>query len=925
MRQIVRAPWFGYAAAIVLSAGAIGLTQQTMLRARTPYLLSLLAVLILARAYGLGPGLVATVLTGIASYTISSSSASPFLFENFDELTRLGAFGLIASVACWLVAERRKSRHYAEITAQRQALLADLARSATTGQEPAALLATVGPGLAKSFNVERSAILQHPPDSSVLILRGGWGWDDELLGQSVIDADVDSPEAKALRAEGAETFSYSQKEKTTRLANFMINHKVRSGMCVGIRGEKGAPPFGVAGVYSTQPRRFDEGDLYFLNVFSDLLGKAIAHRATDERLRGKNEEQARTLASIADGVIVTDSQLALTLMNPAAEALTGWSQAEGTSQRVEDLFRVIDGKSEEPVPNPAACAVQNLQAAGLPPDGVLIRRDGARIAIDARAAPICDATGKLSGAVMTIRDVSAAREVERATRQSEERLRTALVCSPVVVFNQDLDLRYTWVNDARHGFPDSKVVGRTDADLMTRPDSARWSEVKRDVIESGVGTRVEISAAVEGQRRTFDLTVEPLRDREDKIVGVTCASIEITERKRDQAATARLAAIVESSEDAIVGKTLDGIILSWNPGAERLYQYEPDEIIGKSVAVLYPPDRMDEFRQITEKLKRGEAVPPHDTERVRKDGSRIDMSVSISLVRDGLGRVVGASSIARDITQRKMLLEENKRLVEELQTANEELEKRVAQRTNQLQAANKELEREIGERRQANEQLRQLSAHLQSAREEERTRVAREIHDELGQVLTVVKMDLSLLEQNLAERGNKNLGNDLANQMHATSKLVDESIQKMRRIIQELRPGILDHLGLLAAIEWQAKEFQAHTGIECHLDAKEDEIKLDLDRTTAVFRIFQETLTNIARHAHATRVDIRLEKTDHVTLEVQDNGVGIAQSELPNEKTFGILGMRERALEFGGEVEVHGEAGRGTTVRVRIPLEQAHD
>ncbi|MBI3742182.1 MAG: PAS domain S-box protein [Chloroflexi bacterium] len=531
----------------------------------------------------------------------------------------------------------------------------------------------------------------------------------------------------------------------------------------------------------------------------------------------------------------------------------------------------------------------------------------------------------MTGAVLIFRDTTVPRRIEESIRQSEERLRVALKNSPVVVSNQDTELRYTWVHNSLHGFPDQSVIGKRDADLMPTVDSERWSEIKRGVIESGIGTRVEISASIDSQRRSFDLTVEPLRNPEDTIVGVTCAAIDITERKREQAATSRLAAIVESSEDAVVGKTLDGIILSWNPGAERMYGYDPDEIIGQAVSILYPPDRLDEFRQVTERLKRGESVKQHDTIRVRKDGNRIDVSVSVSLVRDGMGRVIGASSIARDITERKQLLVENARLLQELQHANMDLEQRVVQRTIELQGTNKKLQAEIAERQRANEQLRQLSAHLQSAREEERTRVAREIHDELGQVLTVVKMDLSLLERNLSESGKKNTSEDLTTQIRATTQLVDDSIQKMREIIRELRPGILDHLGLRSAIEWQAQEFQARTNIACHLETSEEEIALDLDRSTAVFRIFQETLTNIARHSQATRVDIQLEKNDHLTLKVHDNGRGITESEISNDKSFGILGMRERALIFGGEVEVHGEQGKGTLVSVRIPMEQQRD
>jgi signal transduction histidine kinase len=218
--------------------------------------------------------------------------------------------------------------------------------------------------------------------------------------------------------------------------------------------------------------------------------------------------------------------------------------------------------------------------------------------------------------------------------------------------------------------------------------------------------------------------------------------------------------------------------------------------------------------------------------------------------------------------------------------------------------------------RQSHEQLRALSVYLQHVREEERTLIAREVHDELGQSLTGLKLQLTWLTGRLPA-GLKSL----RVKARSMADHIDETIQVVRRIATELRPGLLDTVGLLAALEWQANEFQSQTGIQCHVKAAIKEALWDQDLNTAFFRIFQETLTNIIRHANATRVDVRLaEMSGYLVLEVKDNGRGISEAEIKNTRSIGLLGMRERAALLGGEVRVSGEPGKGTTVRVRIPL-----
>jgi signal transduction histidine kinase len=220
--------------------------------------------------------------------------------------------------------------------------------------------------------------------------------------------------------------------------------------------------------------------------------------------------------------------------------------------------------------------------------------------------------------------------------------------------------------------------------------------------------------------------------------------------------------------------------------------------------------------------------------------------------------------------------------------------------------------------RESHEQLRALSVYLQSIREEERTRIAREVHDELGQALTSCKLDLSWIAGKLPAELKP-----LVEKARALTAHIDSTIQTVRRISSELRPGVLDHLGLVAAIEWQSNEFQNRTGIKCDVRSRIRE-PLDQELSTTFFRIFQETLTNVIRHAGATHVSVDLKEADgRITLEVKDNGRGIARTEIFNSRSMGLLGMRERTELLGGVFEIGSiPRQKGTRVRVSIPLKR---
>ena len=266
----------------------------------------------------------------------------------------------------------------------------------------------------------------------------------------------------------------------------------------------------------------------------------------------------------------------------------------------------------------------------------------------------------------------------------------------------------------------------------------------------------------------------------------------------------------------------------------------------------------------------------------------------------------------------------------EIKRLNDNLERQVTQRTGELAATNEELKREIAERKRVEEllsashgQLRALASNLETALEEERIHIAREIHDDLGQALTGLKIDLGWIGDRLldADEAEPKDITALQQKIEVMSAYIDDSIQMVRSLATELRPAMLDDLGLEPAIEWQVGQFQEHTGISCAFTARIFDLDLDQNKATAVFRILQEALTNVARHACASHVDVRLLCRDkELTLEVTDDGRGITPGEIAGMRSLGLLGMEERAHLLGGDIRITAPAQAGTTVMLRLPL-----
>ena len=348
---------------------------------------------------------------------------------------------------------------------------------------------------------------------------------------------------------------------------------------------------------------------------------------------------------------------------------------------------------------------------------------------------------------------------------------------------------------------------------------------------------------------------------------------------------ALLRGLVEHAPDSIMVVDAQGRIVQANARTEATFGYRRDDLLGEPIEILVP-ERFRE-RHLGHRMGYDHDPRPRTMDTGlelygrRKDGSEFPVDIMLSPMQLATGRMVIA--IVRDITRRKQ--------------AEEQL-------------------------RQSQQQLRALTTRLQEIREEERTRIARELHDELGQAMTGLKMDLAWVGKHLAKPG-ESLPTAIGDKVVEMTNLINGTIHSVRRISSELRPGLLDDLGLAAAIEWQAHDFEGRSGIACEVIVPANGVNLDRETYTAVFRIFQETLTNVARHAHATKVRVSMSQEDRrVILEVNDNGRGISASAVSDRRSLGLLGMRERAALFGGEVNFVGVAGRGTTVAVTIPQPQ---
>ena len=363
---------------------------------------------------------------------------------------------------------------------------------------------------------------------------------------------------------------------------------------------------------------------------------------------------------------------------------------------------------------------------------------------------------------------------------------------------------------------------------------------------------------------------------------------DVTERKRAEEQLKRSESqLAEAQHLAHVGSwslDLRTNSVTWSDELYRIFGVQPSEFDHRYEAVLettHPEDR-DWLRSIIEtSLKTHEPFSAYYRITLPTGELRV-LHARGAVVTDERGNATRLHGTAQDVTERM------------------QAEERL---------------------RATTEQLRALSARIHSAKEEEGTRIAREIHDELGAALSSLRWDLEAVDEAISEAGEQPRFQEVRKKIEAMMRLTDTTVNTVRRIASELRPIALDQLGLTEAVEWHAQQFQERTGIIVNCDCPLEDHVLNPEQSTDVFRIVQEALTNILRHAQATRVDISMEEMEGCfVMRISDNGRGITEDEKSSQHTLGLLGMRERAHFADGSIEISGSDGKGTVVTVRIPI-----
>lgn len=483
--------------------------------------------------------------------------------------------------------------------------------------------------------------------------------------------------------------------------------------------------------------------------------------------------------------------------------------------------------------------------------------------------------GKKAG-LASVRDITQRKETEDALRRSEDFFRTVTENALDGITMLDMNGKIVYVSPSIErilGYKQDELIG-TDCFSISHPD-----EIPNDVkLFNDISLNPETSVLTEsvvrhkdGSWRIVEAVASPVSANKG-LEGIVVNWRDITERKRLEEllreSEKHYKDIVENSLEGIYQVDTSGKFMFVNESFAGTFGYKRDELIGKHFSSMLDAETASRVAKMVRDVFSGNNVRA-EVPVQHKDGREIPVSFSATPLRRE-GKIIGLSGILKDVS----------------------------------------------ERRRIEEELRSLSNHLQQAREQERALIARQIHDELGQALTALKMDLAWMNNRLNTEQEP-----LLMKTRAMLQLTDRAIQTARTLSSELSPKVVEDLGLEAALEWLTEEFQNRTGIECKLTIKSKNIALEPERATAVFRILQEAMTNIARHANATEAKVNLRKINNsLVLEVMDNGRGIAKEQVANPKSFGLVGMRERAHFCSGEVKITGSQNKGTAVIVRIPL-----
>jgi len=616
------------------------------------------------------------------------------------------------------------------------------------------------------------------------------------------------------------------------------------------------------------------GDAAVYAIYRDITERQRAYEA----LRASESRWRTIFENSGVGIAMADRQGKFIAANRAYREMVGYTDEELRGMSFMDLTYEEDR---------ALCAVLAQELWDGSRQQVRIekrywRKDGKLIWVrhTVSKSPGAETAPPCTMAVME--DITERKLGEEALRESKMRLELSLKASNMGLWDWNIGTNEVYVSPlgkSQLDYADYEIGNRAEEwETRVHPeDRERVLAAVRAFLESP-SPRFETECRVrlrDGSYRWVLTWASVLRDANGKPYRMLGAHLDITERKRTEERLREYEKVVENLQEMIMVVDRDYRYLIANRAFLNYRSLERDQVVGRLVSDVLDKEVFDKVvKQKVDECLQGNIVHYELRYNYPRFGER-DLFISYFPIQGpaGIDRV---ACVLEDITEPKR--------------------------------AEKELQRSLA-------QLRKLAARLETVREEERTRAAREIHDELGQALTAIKLDLTALLRDLPpDQG------PAAQRRQSILKLLEQAMRSTRRIATELRPAVLDDLGLAAAVEWAAEDFQARTGIKCQASLPEGAIALDSERATALFRILQESLTNVARHASASQVTVRLGKGNGgFLLEVHDNGRGFDEKLFSTANSLGILGMRERALLLGGELTIDAAPGEGTTVRVRIP------
>lgn len=900
---------------------------------------------------------------------------------------------------------RKLAEQQMRTRASQQAAIAELGVFALRCPSLKTLMDHIAARVAEVLAVDYSKILERVPGGRDLRLVAGVGWKEGCVGHAVVNGGERSQAGYTLSTKEPVIVDDLLTETRFTGPQLLDDHQVRSGLSVIVHGHHEAP-YGVLGAHTRRHRTFTEDDAHFLEAAANILGMAV------ER---KHAEAARaSLAAIVessnDAIIGMSLDGRIQSWNAGAERLFGYAEEEALGQPIT-LLRDHAHHYEQ-------TAIIDRLRQGLSvvhTETLMGRKDGQKVPVAVTYSPIRDATGTTIGISKIAHDITTRKAAEERLRRSQTRQTLILRALPVVMYSATPwgDFGGIWISDNVE-----RVTGFSSGQLVD--DSHFWAsrlhpDDRERALKEFEGIHETGALATEYRWQVADGTYHWFLDRAvlvrnpdrtpKEIIGVW---MDITERKRIEEtlreANEKLTALIHSSPIAIMVLDAEGRCTLWNPAAQRIFGWRADEVLGRPLPTI-PTDRQEEHRAFRERVLRGEGFVEEEVLRQRKDGSRIAVSLHTAPLHDSSGKATGVMGLLLDITDRKRAEEALVRQAQILDQVHDsvvatdlngsitswnkgaerlfgysageamgrhvsflypeeehgfldtgviaplkakgshEVEVRMRRKSGECFYAHLALSLQRGadghvsgmigysmditDRKLAQEQLlhsreqlRALTLRLQEAQEEEQRRIAREIHDELGQALTGMKFDLIWLRKQLLASGAQDLVPNALKRLQSLLDLVDGTVIVVRRIATTLRPSVLDDLGLVAAMEWQAREFQDRTGVRCTLDADPRLGRVDPARSTAIFRIAQEALTNVARHANAGSVTVELGVVDGaLTLVVQDDGRGIPAEASTQASSLGLLGMRERAAAFGGHLRIRGGPGGGTTVTATIPTQ----